>query len=329
MHARGLACAAVLFGLILASLGAGAPPALAGADVCPEPNDSFATACFLGPGSPAEGFLDRPSDVDTYRLDVPAGALVSATLGALPADYVLRLHLPDGGVAAESVQPGRGNKVVHADGLPPGTYYLAISSPRGEANPDVPYVLGVSYQPAIVLSSPAAPLAPLGAPRGSWAYVPAPARAYGLRVTDVGPAYREIGREEAEGGRSFSTRIAAANARPVRSFWVSPDAIGTIDTEVLIFPYGSNDELAAAFDQRLDRWQRQGLNVQPAVGWGSEQVYSYSAPPQLGLMFRGIIFRHRNAVASMEMIGLEQYATWDNLSRLMAVVESRILAALL
>ena len=111
------------------------------------------------------------------------------------------------------------------------------------------------------------------------------------------------------------------------------EAILSAGKDLGIEPYGSNEELAAAYNKVLDELRvKYGANVQPAIGWGSEQVYSYAwanRAPQFGivLMYRGIALRHRNAWAHVEMVGLEQHATWDSLSRLVRIVEGRIHAA--
>ena len=45
-------------------------PTAQGGDPCPEPNDSFQSACYLGPSSDARGFISTPNDVDAYRIEV-------------------------------------------------------------------------------------------------------------------------------------------------------------------------------------------------------------------------------------------------------------------
>src|SRR6266571_328640 len=123
MFAHSALAPALVLALVFTLAGPGALPARAGADVCPEPNNTLESACFLGPGAPAPGFIDAPDDVDGYRIQLPAGSMITASLTYLPADYSLRLLLPDGSVKAEAAQPGVANKTVQADGLAPGTYY--------------------------------------------------------------------------------------------------------------------------------------------------------------------------------------------------------------
>src|SRR4051794_8626752 len=60
---------------LLLSLGlvAGQAPAvtLAQSDACPEPNNGFNTACFVGSQTPSvPGFISRADDVDTYKFEV-------------------------------------------------------------------------------------------------------------------------------------------------------------------------------------------------------------------------------------------------------------------
>ena len=50
-------------------------PVVRGQDVCPEPNDTFQAACFLGKDSDALGFISTPNDVDAYRIDSRAGSV--------------------------------------------------------------------------------------------------------------------------------------------------------------------------------------------------------------------------------------------------------------
>src|SRR5688572_19489706 len=60
--------------LALAAGASHASPAVLGpaaqGDPCPEPNDTFQAACYLGPSSDARGFLSAPNDVDAYRIEV-------------------------------------------------------------------------------------------------------------------------------------------------------------------------------------------------------------------------------------------------------------------
>jgi len=335
MCARGVASLAVLLSLVLALLGPGVPAVLAGADVCPEPNNDATRACFLGPSGAANGFLDTPDDVDTYRIELPPEAMLVATLGALPADYVLRLLLADGTVRAEAIEPGLRDKVLRVDGLPPGTYYLTVSSTRGQSSSVAPYVVGVSYPASLVLSAPGVPPAPAGAPSGAYGYVPGPASAYELRPGDVVGSFLVNAREASEDGRFYHLQVVAPDTRLFTSSEApdgvpySPTNIALIDVRIFIYPYGSNDDLGSDYDKALGVWRDQGRKIEPAVGWGSEQVFSFFSPAldKPRMVDRGIALKHHNAAVIIEMVGLEQFATWDSISHLMQAVESRIHAA--
>lgn len=121
--------------------------ALAGDDVCPEPNDAFQVACFLGTGSEALGFVARQDDVDAYRIEVlDFGALLRAELADMPFPY--RMHLADwrGQVIGES-RDEDGMQVISQVLGPPGAYYLFVDSRFGQFSESAPYRVGtkVSY----------------------------------------------------------------------------------------------------------------------------------------------------------------------------------------
>jgi hypothetical protein len=328
MVARRTVSLVLLFALVVGIAGPSVRPALAGADVCPEPNSDFVAACFLGPGGAAPGFIDTPDDVDSYRIELTPDSMVTATLGGLPADYILRLHSPDGSPVGEAAEPGTADKTVRADGIAAGTYYLVVSSVRGESNPDAPYLISVSYPASLVLT----PAAPAGsAPAAAYGYVPAPAKAYGLVPADVGPGFREAAREESEDGRAFGQLLLARdvfdcpNITPPTA--CSNSGAGEIETLIIILPYGSNDELTAAYNEVLNVWRSRGWNVEPTVGWGSEQVYSF-AQAAAGVMVRGIALKHRNAIVRLIMTGFDRHATWDNAAGKMRAIEGRIHVAI-
>jgi hypothetical protein len=178
----------------------------------------------------------------------------------------------------------------------------------------------------IALAAPA--LSEVASAQSAGTYVPSPASNYGLLAADVGLGFREVEREDSADGSKFRTRIVAPDAVPYSNIWISLTNISYIDTTVLVFPTGSNDAVTAGYNQALDVWRARLLNVQPTVGWGSEQVYSFATnaytPDRVEVMGRGIALKHRNALVVMEMVGLAQHTTWDNNARLMRLVEQRI-----
>src|SRR6476659_2461965 len=68
-------------------------PALSQADPCPEPNNGFNNACFIGPRTPTvQGFIASATDVDAYKFQIgDPVAQVHIELSNLPADYDLYL----------------------------------------------------------------------------------------------------------------------------------------------------------------------------------------------------------------------------------------------
>ena len=163
-------------------------------------------------------------------------------------------------------------------------------------------------------------------------YAAPPARNYALQAANLGAGYHEVGRQERNDGRSASVVFIADDASltgdPLGESQVtpSPSRVAYISSDIYIAPYGNNEELTAAIDE-----QRQELSkvcqVEEAQGWGSEQVWSCSTYLQ-PFYVRAIMLKHRNAVATITTLGLEQYTTWAHISSLMSTVEQRIHGAI-
>jgi hypothetical protein len=127
---------ALFLAVVLAGI-SGAPPntAAKGDDVCPEPNDAFQQACFLGTASDALGFIGSADDVDAYRFDVnDFGAAIHLTLPDRPLPYRLSLASYDGQVIAST-----GTASLDATLPLPGTYYAFVDSATGEFDENTPY----------------------------------------------------------------------------------------------------------------------------------------------------------------------------------------------
>jgi hypothetical protein len=111
------------------------------ADPCPEPNDTFQAACYLGTASDALGFISKADDIDAYRFEaLDFGVKARLELADAPGQY--RLHLADwnGKVIAESSDQGGAPALEHTLG-PPGSYYVFVDSKTGEASDTAPYRL--------------------------------------------------------------------------------------------------------------------------------------------------------------------------------------------
>jgi hypothetical protein len=126
-----LICGAIGVGLGLATVAA------RGEDVCPEPNDTFQQACYLGSRSDALGFISRPDDADAYRIEVlDFGVAVHVEVAESPAPYRTELANWNGDVIASSA-----DGVLDATVDLPGTYYIFVDSPTGAFSDAEPYRL--------------------------------------------------------------------------------------------------------------------------------------------------------------------------------------------
>src|SRR5919112_919563 len=65
-----LATAFVIAASVVLSGGSPRSTLAKGEDVCPEPNNDFQAACFLGTGADALGFISSEDDIDAYRFEV-------------------------------------------------------------------------------------------------------------------------------------------------------------------------------------------------------------------------------------------------------------------
>jgi hypothetical protein len=320
------ASAALLVGLASSLLALPARPASAGTDVCPEPNNALAAACFLGPGGAAAGFLDTAEDVDSYKIELPADKMIVATISALPGDYTLHLRLADGSLKAEAIEPGVADKTVKADGLTAGTYFLTVDSPRGAFSADAPYMISVTFADSLVIATPAGSTGTANA----YGFIPGPASTYLLQPADVPWSFDQVQRRESDDKMVVGQALVAKDAFVCPN--VTPDlpcsnsGPGMILTTIFVEPYGSNEVVAAEYEKALSEWRSRGYTVEPAVGWGSERVFSF-AQGTAGIMFRGIALQHRNVVVVMQMSGSDKHATWDAIALAMRGVEKKLFAA--
>jgi hypothetical protein len=117
-------------------------PAL-GQDVCPEPNDTFQAACYLGPGADANGFISNANDIDAYRIEVlDFNTDVHVEL-KMPAAYKVELANWNGDVIASS-SAGQDGQVIDTTVPIPGSYYMFVHSANGQSSDSQPYTIGRS-----------------------------------------------------------------------------------------------------------------------------------------------------------------------------------------
>jgi 3-keto-disaccharide hydrolase len=116
------------------------PAQARGEDACPEPNDSFQAACYLGPDSEPDGFISRPDDIDAYRIEVlDFNTDVHAEM-QMPAAYKIELANWNGQIMASS-SPGQGAEILEATVPLPGSYYLFVHSAGGAFSDSRPYTI--------------------------------------------------------------------------------------------------------------------------------------------------------------------------------------------
>jgi len=114
-------------------------PAIRGNDVCPEPNDTFQAACYLGRDSDALGFISRPNDVDAYRIEVyDFNTDVHVEMPTMPAPYKVELANWNGDVIATSTRQGSA-EVIDTTVDIPGVYYVFVHSASGGFSDTQPY----------------------------------------------------------------------------------------------------------------------------------------------------------------------------------------------
>ena len=135
--ARGALVVGMVGGLLLWP-GASAPARALGQDVCPEPNDTFQAACYLGPSSDAQGFLSSPNDVDAYRIEVLDFNTDVHVEMTIPLAYKVELANWNGDIIASSSRSGAA-EVIDATVPIPGSYYLFVHSANGQFSDSRPY----------------------------------------------------------------------------------------------------------------------------------------------------------------------------------------------
>jgi hypothetical protein len=114
-----------------------------GQDVCPEPNDTFQAACYLGPGADADGFISNANDVDAYRIEVLDFNTDVHVEMKTPVPYQVELADWNGNSIADS-SPNQGLEVIDATAPIPGSYYLFVHSRSGASSDSRPYTLSRS-----------------------------------------------------------------------------------------------------------------------------------------------------------------------------------------
>lgn len=143
---------ALTLAVMLSLLGYSLP--VNGAEICAEPNDDALSACTISHGTVVTATLDRPDDIDVYRIVVKSDSTeVGLELTDLPADYDLYLTDASGGIVGQSVHEGTAPEQIQVT-LNAGTYYAVVKSDRSrEVDPTSNYTLKLT---AVALPRPVA-----------------------------------------------------------------------------------------------------------------------------------------------------------------------------
>ena len=123
--------------------------------ICPEPNDDPSAACTLASGTTVQSFIERPGDIDVYRVVASGAGRIQVDLTDLPADYDLYLADASGGVIGQSAHEGTAPESLQL-AVQPRTYYVFVQAdPAREIDASQPYTLtltlsvGAGQQPVV------------------------------------------------------------------------------------------------------------------------------------------------------------------------------------
>ena len=118
------------------------PFAHAAEDPCPENNNTFQQACFLGQDDDAIGYLSAPDDVDAYRIEVlDFNATARIRLVERPLPYQLELADWNGQIIASGP-----NGTIETKLSQPGAYYVFVHTSDGRSSPTAAYRLSRQLQ---------------------------------------------------------------------------------------------------------------------------------------------------------------------------------------
>ncbi len=115
---------------------------------CPdpyEPNDDYAQAQSISPGSPIQAYICTDQDADFFKFQVTAGQRITIDLTDIPAgtDYDLWLSDPGQNQVASSTNSGQADERIEHTAASSGVYYVSIS-PYAGSSATQPYRLRVA-----------------------------------------------------------------------------------------------------------------------------------------------------------------------------------------
>ncbi|MFN8634672.1 MAG: hypothetical protein U0893_12515 [Chloroflexota bacterium] len=201
-----------------------------GEDVCPEPNDDFQAACYLGPGADALGFISNPDDIDAYRFETFDFDTTShVEIADQPVPYQFVVADWNGDEIGRSRSDGN-REVADIPLKMPGSYYIFVQAKTGQFSDSAPYriLTRINYPGA----------APAATYRGDF-------RAGSLDVDDTS-------RQTVDYIRSGGKLTIAGKVNGSRESWAG----GTywLDT--------TGDEFTITFDARVQSGKQAGYRLQ-------------------------------------------------------------------
>ena len=120
--------------------------AYAGDDPCGEPNDRTAAPCALEQDVEVQGFISSFDDEDAYRIDMPAGANLRVDMTP-PGDYRVGLIRADGSEVVKPQGEGVAPRQFRVAKIGAGTYFIQVTSARGDSSPDLAYKVSYTLEP--------------------------------------------------------------------------------------------------------------------------------------------------------------------------------------
>ncbi len=126
-----------------------------------EPNDTAAQALLIDAGRGYYGYVQSPSDVDYFALDVSGGQpYIVARLSNLVVDLDLTIENSSGTVVAASRQRGLNDEMIVFKALQSGRYYLRVAGFDHAWSTGAAYYLSVDLAPPAPIPSTGDPYEP-------------------------------------------------------------------------------------------------------------------------------------------------------------------------
>ncbi|MEA2641382.1 MAG: hypothetical protein QOF51_2776 [Chloroflexota bacterium] len=112
--------------------------------------------CPVDLNSLVQASLTDASTTHNWLVNVQVANDFTVTLTNLPGDYEVTVYGPDPDyvLLGQSNNPGTQDEVVGVSNIGPGTYWITVDSPSGDASDD-PYTLLVTSVPVVVEATPA------------------------------------------------------------------------------------------------------------------------------------------------------------------------------